>query len=959
LQNSDVIVIQGSNMAECHPVGFRWVMKARERGATIIHVDPRFTRTSAVANIHVPIRAGSDIAFLGGIIHYILEGERYFKDYVVNYTNASAIVSDEFRDTEDLDGLFSGWNESADEYDKKTWKYKGEKDPTLENPRCVFQILKRHFSRYTPEMVEKICGVPPALLNKVAETLCRNSGRERTGAFCYAVGWTQHTVGVQYIRTAAIVQLLLGNMGRPGGGIMALRGHTSIQGSTDIPTLFNILPGYLPMPDAKRDPDLKKYLERNTPGSGWWGEFPKYFVSLMKAYFGDAARKENDWCYDYLPMLTGDHSHMNSVVAMADGKLDGYFVMGENPTVGSMHGALHRKGLRELKWLVVRDLNLIETAEFWRDAPEIHRGEVKTEEIGTEVFFFPAAAHTEKDGAFTNTQRLLQWHHKAIDPPGDCQSELDFVYQLGVRLKELYASEFGLRRNWAIRDLTWDYPGREVVKGLRKKGTDRSVHSQDWTVEGQRTGGDRVVSPQSEVLEERAEQGLRKKGTDRSVHGQDSTVEGQRTGGDRVVSPLFSQASLTGAADRSTVQVDAESAVRDSSLTGDADGSRVEIDAESVLREINGYTVADGQVVDGFAALKEDGSTACGCWIYSGAYKGGVNMPARRRPQWEQDWVALEWGWSWPSNRRLMYNRASADPEGKPWSERKKYVWWDEARKQWTGFDTPDFILTLPPSHRPAEGARGKETISGVDPFIMQTDGKGWIYVPVGLVEGPLPAHYEPEESVMKNLLYGQQCNPMRMEWRRRDNPYHQPYDDPRFPFVFTTYRVTEHHTAGGMSRWLPWLAELQPELFCEVSPELAEMRGLVNGGWATIRTERAEIEARVLVTRRVKPLKVDGRVIHQIGLPYHWSSKGIVVGDTVNELIGFVGDPNVSIQESKAFTGMIEAGRRSRERRAVTSGALVRRVDPKYWERDLPEAREKPGSEHGFKAAETKEGHE
>jgi formate dehydrogenase major subunit len=513
-------------MAECHPVGFRWVMEARERGATIIHVDPRFTRTSAVANLHVPIRAGSDIAFLGGIIRYIVENDRYFKEYVVSYTNASAIVSDEFQDTEELDGLFSGWEPETGKYQTRTWMYKGvdpepaagkregssgkvqrqpiqaeHTDPTLQHPRCVFQILRRHYSRYTPEMVEEVAGVPRDLFVKVAETLCANSGRERTSAFCYAVGWTQHTVGVQYIRTAAIIQLLLGNMGRPGGGIMALRGHASIQGSTDIPTLYNLLPGYLPMPKAKHDSNLESYLRNNESPSGWWGEFPKYFVSLMKAYFGAAAGKQTDWCYDYLPQLTGDHSHMNTVTAMADGKVKGYFVMGENPVVGSMNGRLQAEGLRKLDWLVVRDLQMIETADFWR------RAEVPAAEIATEVFFFPCAAHTEKDGAFTNTQRLLQWHHKAIDPPGECRSELDFIYQLGTRLKKLYEREYELRRNWPIRDVTWNYPTK---------------------------------------------------------------------------------------------------------------GPREEVDAEAVLKEINGYTVADQKPVEGFTKLQGDGSTACGCWIYSG-----------------------------------------------------------------------------------------------------------------------------------------------------------------------------------------------------------------------------------------------------------------------------------------------------------------------------------------------------
>jgi formate dehydrogenase major subunit len=811
-------------MAECHPVGFQWVMEAKRRGATIIHVDPRFTRTSAVADIHVPIRAGSDIVFLGGIVNYIMGNEHYFKEYVVNYTNAPAIISEQYRDTEDLDGLFSGWDEQKAQYGVETWTYRGQTvppaagqremftgephseqgtqikseltDPTLQDPFCVFQITKKHFSRYTPEMVEETCGVPKELFLQVAETLCRNSGRERTSAFCYGVGWTQHSVGVQYIRTASIIQALLGNIGRPGAGILALRGHASIQGSTDIPTLYDLLPGYLPMPKASYDVTFDKYIEYNRSGSAWWSEFPKYAVSLLKAYFGAAANKENNWCYDYLPHLTGDHSHMTTYAAMADGLVKGYFVMGENPLVGSMNGPFQRAAMRRLEWMVVRDFQVTETAEFWKDSPE----------IATEVFFFPAATHTEKDGSFTNTQRLLQWHHKAIEPPGDARSDLHFMYHLGSRLKRLYAGS-AEAKDAPIHNLTWDYQ---------------------------------------------------------------------------------------------------------------AHGPQREPDAEAVLAEINGYEVATGRPIAKFTELKDDGSTACGCWIYVGCRADGRNQTARRKPGQEQSWVAPEWGWAWPANQRLLYNRASADPEGRPWSERKKYVWWDDEKKQWTGVDQPDFIKERPPSYRPSKDATGIDTISGIDPFVMNVDGKAWIFAPNGLQDGPLPTHYEPQESVVQNPLYGQQCNPTRMEWIRKENLYHKAWDDPEFPYVITTYRLTEHHTAGGMSRWLSWLAELQPEMFCEVSPELAAEKGLVNGEWATIRTARAEIEARVLVTARIPPLRIKGRVVHQIGLPYHWGRKGLVRGDAANELIAFVADPNVSIQESKAFTGTIEPGRRTAAHRPL-----------------------------------------
>jgi Anaerobic dehydrogenases, typically selenocysteine-containing len=483
LQNSDCIVIMGSNMAECHPVGFQWVMEAKERGAKIIHVDPRFTRTSAVADLHVPLRAGSDIAFLGGIVHYILEHGREFREYVARYTNAAVIVADEFRDTEDLDGLFSGFDPETGTYDDESWQYRGaapndrETDPTLTNPRCVFQLLKRHYARYTPEVVEDACGVPRDVFVSVAEALCDASGPDRTAAFCYAVGWTQHTVGVQYIRTAAIVQLLLGNIGRPGGGILALRGHASIQGSTDIPTLYNLLPGYLPMPGSDID-GLDDYVDRSAAKTGFWGRMDTYIVSLLKAWWGDAATADNELGFDYLPRISGDHSTYQTTLAMIDGDVHGYFVMGENPAVGSANGKLQRRALAAAEWLVVRDFSEIETASFWYDSPEIETGELQTETIGTEVFFMPAAAHTEKDGTFTNTQRLLQWHHKAIEPPGDARSELWFMYHLGLRLRERLTGSTD-RRDRPVLDLIWQYPTEGPLDEPSAEAVLREVNGRD------------------------------------------------------------------------------------------------------------------------------------------------------------------------------------------------------------------------------------------------------------------------------------------------------------------------------------------------------------------------------------------------------------------------------------------------------------------------------------------------
>jgi len=832
----------GSNMAENHPVGFQWVMEARERGAAVLHVDPRFTRTSAMATTFVGIRAGSDIAFLGGIVNYILEHGRYLEEYVKRYTNAPVVIQDGFKDTEDLAGLFSGWDPDAGWYELDSWQYEGldphpaikqrmdseqgrerhtgsaevhgaaganlaspfapHEDPTLTHPNCVFQILRRHFGRYTPAMVAQACGCSEEEFLDVAETICSNSGLDRTTAFVYAVGWTQHTVGVQIIRTAAIIQLLLGNIGRPGGGIMALRGHASIQGSTDIPTLYNILPGYLAMPHAGVYDDLQGYVDCNRSPGGWWGHVREYMVSLLKAYWGDHAVPANDFCFDYLPRIDKDDSVYQWPALVREGTLNGLIVAGENPAVGSANGRAQRHMLAGLDWLVVRDLVETETAAFWYDSPEVEAGELDPTENETEVFFLPAASHTEKDGSFTNTQRLVQWHFKATEPKHDCRSELWFYYWLGKRIQEKLA---GSRddRDRPVLDLTWSYP---------------------------------------------------------------------------------------------------------------TSGATHEPNAEWVLREINGFEVGTSAPLASYTGLKGDGSTACGCWIYCGIYKDGVNQAARRKPHWEQSYVAPDWAWAWPDNRRLLYNRASADPDGRPWSERKAYIWWDEAQSVWRGHDTPDTEPTKPPTYRPEKDAENERAIAGDKPFGMQADGRGWLFVPEGIEDGPLPSHYEPQESPVTNPFYEQNVNPRRQELRLEDNPYNPSGDEPgadRFPFVLTTYRLTEHHCAGGFTRTVPYLAELQPAMFVEVHPELARERGLANGGWATISSARGAIEARVLVTDRMRPLRVDGRVVHQVGLPYHWGTRGLTTGGSANDLTHLALDPNVHIQEVKALTCDIQPGRR------------------------------------------------
>lgn len=817
-------------MAENHPVAFRFVTEAQTRGATVIHVDPRFTRTSAIADLHAPIRSGSDIAFLGGIIHYILANDLWFRDFALAYTNIATIIEDAYQDAEDNDGVFSGFSAANATYQADTWQYKGEvmpsplsehyvggedsqaaqtardhppqQDPTLQHPNCVYQIMRRHYARYTPAMVERATGCPQALFLRVCEALTRNSGRERTGTFCYAVGWTHHSFGVQIIRAASIIQGLLGNIGRPGGGILALRGHCSIQGSTDIPTLYNMLPTYLPQPSAMLPHDtLDAFLKVETPPTGWWHNFPKYMISLLKAWYGPNARQDNGYCYDHVPKLTGDHSQLPMTIAMIEGVVKGQFILGQNPVVGAANSALVQRGLARLDWLVVRDFAMIETASFWQKGTLVQSGEQTPEQIGTEVFFFPTAMAPEKEGSVTNTSRLVQWHDKVCDPPGDSRSDLWFVYHLGRRLKALYAGSTAAR-DAPIRDLTWDYP---------------------------------------------------------------------------------------------------------------ASGPLQEPDAAAVLREINGYTVADRRQLKSFQELKDDGSTACGGWLYTGVFPDDHDNRARaRRPDGPDGPGSHQnWAFAWPDNRRTLYNRASADPEGKPWSDRKKMVWWDAGRQQWTGTDTPDFVRTKPPDMRPDWSRRptGMDALGGDAPFIMESDGKCLLFAPSGLKDGPLPTHYEPVESPVANPLYGQQSNPAAKLWPRPGNELHEP-QDPRYPYVFTTYRLTELHCGGISTRVTPHTAALQPEAFVEISPELAGIHGIANLDWTVVSTARGEIEVKALVTGRVRPFLVDGKVVHQVGMPWVFGWEGYAHGAIANLLLGIYGDPNTSIHTTKALTCQLCKGR-------------------------------------------------
>jgi formate dehydrogenase major subunit len=859
MEESDCIVVMGSNMAENHPVAFKWPMAAKvEHGAKLIHVDPRFTRTSAVADIYAPVRAGSDIAFLGGVIRHVINSERwnsdpFFRSWVTHYTNAATIVGEDYMDAEDNHGVFSGlmdvkggvpewpFNGFVGEYDSKSWQYAGThapaaadqasdrggnnaapgagapsgppydalvrsllkppppRDETLQNPHCVFQIVKKHFSRYTPEMVERTTGCPQDIFLKVADTILANSGADRTTSFAYAVAWTQHTNGPQIIGCCALLQLLLGNFGRPGAGIMALRGHASIQGSTDVPTLYHSIHGYINHPSVlKKHDTLRDFLATETVPTGYYANTPKFVVSYLKSMYGETATPENEFGYAWHPRILGDHSHLPMFVAMNDGQVKGMLCIGQNPAT-SLNAKLERSAMRKLEWLVVKDNWLHETANFWKSAPEVTSGEVKTQDIHTEVFFFPAAQIAETEGTFTNTQRMLQSHFKAAEAPGDCRTDVWFTYQLGKRLKKMYADSQA-PRDQGFRNLVFDYENADARQ--REMG---------------------------------------------------------------------------------------------------------EPDVTKLLKELNGYYTGDpAKHLPGFAALADNGSTTCASWIYSGVFPApDRNLAASKQPDPPgQRGAQLNWGYAWPANRRLLYNRASADPAGNPWSERKKWVWWDGAK--WTGYDVPDFTVTKPPTAKPVPGGIGLDAQSGTDAFIMKADGVAWLYVPTGLLDGPLPTHYEPAESPVHNPFYEQQASPVLKYWKDPANPL-AAVADPKFPYVMTTYRLTEHYLSGAMSRWLPWLSELQPELFVEISPELAQEKGIQNLDWVRVSSPRSQVRAKALVTRRLRPLQVNGKTLHHVGMPWHWGYEGLVTGDIVNELTALVGDPNVTIHEGKAFVCNIE----------------------------------------------------
>ncbi len=806
--NADVIM-PTSNWAECHPVSYQWVMKAKERGAKIIHVDPRFTRTSATADIWVPIRSGTNIVFFGGLIHYAIENRKYFHDYVVAYTNAPLLLDPSFKTPADLDGLFSGYDAPKRRYDQSTWKFQldeegyPKKDPSLRDPNTVWQHLRRHYARYTPEMVEKVCGIPKELFLQVADIYCSASGPDKTATASYALQLNQSTNGVQQIRALCMLQLVLGNVGRPGGGVVALRGHSNVQGATDFGTLYHMLPGYPAAPLQAAHPTLPEYLEKTTPKGGYWVNNPKFVVSLLKAWWGPAATKDNDFAYDYMPKREGAdaYSHQHFHVAMLQGKVKGFVVMGQNPAVDSPNAKMSRQAIRNLEWLVVVDLFETDTAAVWKEPG------VDPKSSKVEVFFIPGAPAAEKDGSITNTMRLAQWHVKAVEPPGDARSDAAFIVDVGNRVKALYQGSTA-KRDRPILDLVWEY------------------------------------QPQ---------------------------------------------------------------------------GPKKEPNMELVLKECNGFATADikdkdgkelyktGQPLKTFAHLQDDGSTACGNWIYTGIYpEEGKNLALRREKSKEGDYLAHNWGFAWPANRRILYNRASADASGKPWSEKKKLVWWDAKDKKWVGLDVPDFGATMAPNAPRAKDGPLKG-ISGTDAFIMNAHGLGQLFASV--LDGAFPEHYEPFESPTKNLLSKVQNNPVAKVWNIGDlNKLGTP---DKYPYILTTYRLTEHHAAG-MSRHVPWLSELFYGHFAEVNPEMAKSLGIQNGDMITVETPRAKIKLQAMVTERIKPFIIDGKKVYQIGIPWHWGYQGATRsarGEITNDLVASLGDPTTFIQESKALLCNVRKG--------------------------------------------------
>jgi len=839
IKNADMILVMGGNPAENHPCGFKWAIEAkRNRNAKLIVVDPRFTRTAAVSDHYVQIRAGSDIAFLGGMINYALANDRVNKEYLVNYTNAALIVKDGFKLPDD--GLYSGWDPEKKTYDKSTWNYeeggnltgKGATaapppaaktpakpgappaapalppnvayDLNLEHPRCVYQLLKKQYSRYTPEMVERITGIPKEQALKTYDlfTSIRKGGdTKKVATVIYALGWTQHTTGTQNIRAAAMMQLLMGNIGRAGGGMNALRGHSNIQGATDMAGIFDILPGYLKVPNPS-DTDLKAFLERTTPKAAkpkewdsfnYWSNTPRFMVSFLKAMYGDKATKENDFAFHYLPKIDRRYSWGEIWDDMYAGKVKGLFAFGMN---GVMIGPNTRKNIDALKkadWLVVCEIYPDETSEFWTEKAGNKPEDIK--KINTTVYRLPGAGFAEKDGTFTNSARWLQWKYAALPVPGDCRLDQDILAQIFLKVRELYAKDGGKFPD-AIRDLSWAY-----------------------------------TSPKNPSLAECAKE-----------------------------------------------------------ISGKALGE--------VTDEKTQTTFKPGQQLPGFAFLRDDGSTMSGNWLYCGSWSEAGPLSQRRGTDDPSgQGIYPNWAWSWPANRRVMYNRASCNVDGKPWDPTRKQVWWNEAQQKWVGNDVPDFK----PDSNPKDH---------MGPFIMTPEGLARLFVPLGAVaDGPFPEHYEPMESPVANLLHPQQNNnPVAKKFKSDMDKWGTAKD---FNIIATTYRLTEHYHYWTKNN--PMNVQLQPEPFIEVPAELANELGLKGGEKLKISSARSYYIGKAMVTKRIKPMMIDGKKTYQIGIPIHWGYRGISEDEgrtaltPVNFLSPAATDPNAYTPEFKGFLVKIE----------------------------------------------------
>jgi formate dehydrogenase major subunit len=777
IANANVIMICGGNPAENHPGVARFINQAKDRGGIVISVDPRYTRTSSMADIYAPIRPGTDIVFFNAFINYILQHKKYFEPYVKSFTNASYLIKPEFGFKE---GYFTGWDPEKKSYNFDTWQYqlgadgKPLTDDTLSDPDCVFQRMIGFFARYTPELVEQVAGMKKDIFLKVVETYSTTGSPDKAGTLLYAMGLTQHTVGVQNIRGFSIVQMLLGNMGIPGGGVNAMRGEANVQGSTDMGLLWGSLPGYLISPTVGGHPNLKTYLEKITVKDSYLENAPKFAVSMLKAWWGDKAQKENDFCFDWLPKWSRPHSYMHMVDDMCQGKLKSLMIWGMNPLCSGPNFAKMAQGLENLDWLVDVDLFETETSIFWK------RPGADPKQIKTEVFLLPVASMVEKDGSATNTSRLMQMRYRSVEPIADCKEDSVVLMMLVEELKRLYAADQNAVFPDPIVNLTWNYGGEH--------------HN-----------------------------------------------------------------------------------------------------ADEVFKEMNGWDVATKVQVSGFAQLKDDGSTVAGCWIYSGMVPPSGNLAKRRKPEKEGIGLNLEWGWTWPMNRRIIYNRASCDLQGKPWSKEKYLIEWDTVAMKWIGIDVPDFIATKAPS-----------AVDG--PFIMLPRGRASLFVPNGaLQDGPFPEHYEPMESPVKNSMSPVQNNPQAVTFKNDLDKY-ATLGDSDFPYICSTYRVAEHYQSGNITRKLTTTVEAAPELFVEMDHELAKEKGIKNGEWVEVASIRGNLKVKAFVTSRIQPFMIEGKKVHFVGMPWNYGFTGIDPGSLAkrisiaNVLTPAAGDPNCSIPEYKAF---------------------------------------------------------